>query len=200
MAPLSSGIVGSTSTNLIQRAQASEIEAWERLCQLYGPWIYQWARRSGLQEQDASDVMQEVFFALARKLPSFQRRHDAGSFRGWLWTICRRKIVDHFRRIQASPQGAGGTDAYERFQQLPEQVDLSDEQSAVDAQGLRRRAMELISGEFESRTWQAFWRTTIEGAAPADVAHDLGLTVWAIYKARARILQRIREEFAHLLE
>ena len=137
MAPLSSEIGGSTSTNLIQRAQASDIEAWERLSHLYGPLIYQWARTSGLQEQDASDVMQEVFHALARKLPSYQRRRDVGSFRGWLWTISRHKIVDHFRRIRESPQGAGGTDAYDRLQQLPEQLELSDEQSVIDAQGLR---------------------------------------------------------------
>lgn len=51
-----------------------------------------------------------------------------------------------------------------------------------------------MRGDFEQRTWQAFCRATVESDTPADVAADLGIFVWAVYKARARVLSRLRQE------
>jgi RNA polymerase sigma-70 factor (ECF subfamily) len=65
---------------------------------------------------------------------------------------------------------------------------------------LCRRALECVRGEFEPRTWQAFWRAFVDGHAPADIAADLGLTVNAVYLAKSRILRRLREEFAALID
>jgi RNA polymerase sigma-70 factor (ECF subfamily) len=192
---------GSTQTSLIRRAQQADPAAWERLTQLYGPVVYGWARRAGLQPPDASDVMQDVFHLLASKLRAFQRRNEKDSFRGWLWTITRNKVRDQFRRQNRQADAIGGSTAYQNLQQLadtPPEAQSND--GVAELNGIRRRALELVSGEFESRTWQAFWRATIEGDAPADIAADLGISVWAVYKARSRVLQRLREEFAELME
>ena len=42
-------------------------------------------------------------------------------------------------------------------------------------------------------TWQAFWRTAIEGQRAKHVAADLGLSVAAVYGARSRVLARLKE-------
>ena len=52
----------------------------------------------------------------------------------------------------------------------------------------------------DDRTWKAFWRSAVEGDRPADVAADLGVSVWAVYKARSRVLQRVRTELEGLLD
>ncbi len=154
-----------------------------------------------MQPQDASDVMQDVFQSLLPDLASFRRRNAQDSFRGWLWTVCRNKIRDHFRRQKNRAQAVGGTQAHQVLQRMAEVLpNSSDEESQTELSGVRRRALELLSGNFESRSWQAFWRSAIEGDAPADVATDLGISVWAVYKARARVLQKLREEFADLIE
>ncbi len=192
---------GSTQTSLILRAQHADPAAWERLTQLYGPVVYGWARRGGLQPPDAADVMQDVFHSLASKIRTFQRRNETDSFRGWLWTITRNKVRDHFRRRDRQADAVGGSTAYQNLQQLADSPPEAQSNDGVaEFSGIRRRALELVSGEFESRTWQAFWRATIEGDAPADIAADLGISVWAVYKARSRVLQRLREEFAELME
>jgi RNA polymerase sigma-70 factor (ECF subfamily) len=144
--------------------------------------------------------MQDVFQALTSKLHQFVRRTERDSFRGWLWTVTRNKIRDHFRRNRGQPNPTGGTTAYLDFQRLADVPPAATSDDGIaELNGVRRRALELVSGEFESRTWQAFWRSTIEGDAAADIAKDLGLTVWAIYKARSRVLARLREEFAELI-
>ena len=42
-------------------------------------------------------------------------------------------------------------------------------------------------------SWQAFWRTAVDGQPGKQVAEALGLTVAAVYHARSRILARLKE-------
>ncbi len=70
----------------------------------------------------------------------------------------------------------------------PSEIEVSAERS------LFRRALASIRGEFEPRTWQAFWLTTIEGRCAKDVASDLAMTAGAVRVAKSRILQRLRDE------
>ena len=62
------------------------------------------------------------------------------------------------------------------------------------------RALELIRGEFEERTWTAFWRTAVEGQAAKDVAADLSMSPGAVRVAKSRVLHRLREELGDLTE
>ncbi len=56
----------------------------------------------------------------------------------------------------------------------------------------------MIRGEFEERTWQAFYRVTVEGQAAKHVAENLGVTPSAVRLAKSRVLRRLREEMAGL--
>jgi RNA polymerase sigma-70 factor (ECF subfamily) len=184
-----------TSLSLLSRVRAAEPAAWERLARLYGPVIYRWARQAGLQPQDASDVMQDVFHSVTTNIGKYQQQANGGGFRSWIWTISRNKIRDHYREVKGKAQAAGGTAALDQIQQLPEQPPpATSESGSIEISNLRRRAMELVRGDFEERTWRAFWRAAVEGDTPADVATDLGISVWAVYKARARVLSRLRQE------
>ncbi|MCA9119837.1 MAG: sigma-70 family RNA polymerase sigma factor [Planctomycetaceae bacterium] len=193
------GSSSSTSLTLLSRVRAAEPAAWERLTQLYGPVVYRWARRAGLQPHDASDVMQDVFHAVTTNIGKFERQGDGGGFRGWLWTISRNKIRDHFRHLKGRAQATGGTAALDQIHQLPDAPPgLNSESGIIEMGNLRRRAMELVRGDFEERTWQAFWRSAVEGDSPSDIACDLGISVWTVYKARSRVLNRLRQELEGL--
>src|SRR5262245_12362275 len=88
----------STSHTLLERVKQHDPEAWRRFVTLYGPVVYRWTQRQGLREHDVADVVQEVFQAVAEHIGRFQRRTAHDSLRGWLWTVTRNKIHDHFRR------------------------------------------------------------------------------------------------------
>ena len=62
---LSSATPSATSTSFLERLRGREAGAWERFCKVYGPLVYRWARKAGLQDQDAVDVGQEVFRTVA---------------------------------------------------------------------------------------------------------------------------------------
>src|SRR5947209_20362996 len=109
-----SGASPCSSVSLLTRVQANETGAWDRLVGLYAPLVFGWCRRWGLPEQDAADVMQEVFQAVVSHLAGFRSGREGGTFRGWLRTIARHKVQDHFRRGGREPRGAGGSDAQAR--------------------------------------------------------------------------------------
>jgi RNA polymerase sigma-70 factor, ECF subfamily len=192
----------STSTSLLGRAKAGEDQAWHRLVDLYTPLIYEWCRRHGLRAEDANDVAQEVFVAVARSIEGFRRDRPNDSFRGWLWTITRNKIRDHFRNRKGQPDAQGGTDAQMRWAEVPEQPPDASHSSLPGGAGdsLERRAVELVHASVEERTWQAFWRVAVEGKEVAAVARELGISVQAVYDAKYRIRRRIRQELDGLIE
>ncbi len=190
----------STSPTLLARIQAADAHAWPRLVELYGPLVYQWARKAGQQPADAADTVQEVFQQVHRNIGKFQPRNGNGSFRGWLWTITRHKVTDQARRRQQQPQASGGSSAHARLAALPE---LVAQEHTVEGRseigGIRRRALEAIQDEFEPQVWQCFWRVIVAGESPIHIAEDLGVSKWAVYKAKARVLQRLRAELGDLL-
>jgi RNA polymerase sigma-70 factor (ECF subfamily) len=189
-----------TSLSLLMRAQAHQAEAWERLVDLYAPLVYHWCRREQLSPEDTADVFQEVFRSVAEHLPSFRRDRAGDTFRGWLRTITRNKICDLFRRRQGQPQAAGGTDAQLRLLAVPEPLLEPDPSENDLLHHQLQHTLELIRGEFEDRTWQAFWKVQIEGQDTREVGAELGMTAAAVRKAKLRVLQRLRLEMGELLE
>lgn len=186
----------------MHKIQGRDALAWRRLMDLFGPTVYSWCRRAGLKAEDAADVGQEVFQAVATHIADFRRTSPGDTFRGWLWTITHNKIRDFWRRRQGHAEGAGGSAAQWALGQIPQQdsgsfsaMDLPDTRSS-----LLRRALELIQKEFTEQTWQAFCRVTVEEQAPADVAAALGMSVGAVYIAKSRVVHRLREELAEFLE
>jgi RNA polymerase sigma-70 factor (ECF subfamily) len=191
-----------TSRSLLERVRANEAEAWNRLVTLYAPLVFRWCRGWDLREQDAADIFQEVFQSVAAHIGAFRKERPGDTFRGWLRTITRNKIHDHFRRLGREPEGVGGTDAQARLAQLPAPppLDEGSRSDEPDARGLVHRTLALIRPEFAERTWQAFWRTAIEGRPAPEVAAELSMSAGAVRVAKCRVLQRLREELGEAIE
>lgn len=189
----------SISSTLLDRLRARQPEAWQRLVDLYGPTVYRWCRLSGMSSEDAADVVQEVFTAVARRVGEFHRLSPDDSFGAWLWTISRNKIRDYYRLRRGRPVAEGGTHAQDRLLNLNAQEESSQLASGAETESsFLRRVLTVLQSEFENRTWTAFWLTVIDGRTPAETAERLGMSVPAVYKAKSRVLLRLREELGGL--
>ena len=189
----------STSASLLERIRRHEPEAWRRLAALHTPLVYAWARRSGLQESDAADVVQEVFQTVFTKIGDFQNQGQHSSFRAWLWAIARNRIRLHYRRQAGRAQAEGGTSAANQLQQLPAMLESDSEPADNFSQrALLHRALRLIQGDFTEPTWNAFWQQAVEGRSAAEVAAELETTPTAVRQAKYRVLCRLRDELAGL--
>ena len=63
-----------------------------------------------------------------------------------------------------------------------------------------RRLLELMEGEFEPKTLQAFRRQVLDGIAADQVAAELEMSVGAAYVAKSRVLARLRKEAEGILD
>jgi len=189
-----------TPLSLLQRARRNEADAWHRLVALYRPLVLFWSAKSGVRGPDAEDVAQEVFAAAARGLAQFRRDRPGDSFRGWLHGITRNHVLLHFRRRQHQPEAEGGSEFLNQLRDVPDP--LAAEAGADEAapmSELYRQLLEQVRGEFEPKTWQAFWLTVIDGRAPAALAAELGMSPASIRQAKSRVLRRLRQELGELL-
>lgn len=202
------GEKGSTSRSLLVRLRDDDPAAWERLVTLYSPLVYYWCGKMNLPDQDMADVFQEVFQSVATHINDFRKDRPGDTFRGWLRTITRSKVYDHYRRQTRQPNAAGGTEAQIRFSQMP--ADDSSDDAPSDSTNesseeeiyndLFLRALNLIRDNFAERTWQAFWRVVVDGRTPNEVAEELEMRPGTVRVAKSRVLHRLRKELGELLD
>jgi RNA polymerase sigma-70 factor (ECF subfamily) len=187
---------------LLQRLRDNQPEAWRTVVQLYTPLIAHWCAQGGVRGADVEDLVQEVFRVAATSLARFRRERDGDSFRGWLRGITRNMLRDHFRRADRQPQASGGSDALAQLQQVTDAAAAvaEDDDPPSELQALRLRALELVRGQVEERTWRAFWLTAMEGQSPVDIAASLGVTPTAVRMAKSRVLHRLKEQFGELIQ
>jgi RNA polymerase sigma factor (sigma-70 family) len=182
-----------TSLSLIDRVRAKEQNAWRQLTELYGPLVYHWCRCRELREEDSADIVQDVFGVVFKHIDSFEKRDAGGSFRGWLRIITRNKILDFWKKKRVEADAVGGTNGHLRLLDVPDEFTLEDDDSESGLNSLVKRAAQMIRTEFRDKTWQAFWRTTVDDVSPAAVADELGMKLVSVYQAKSRVLRRLRD-------
>jgi RNA polymerase sigma-70 factor (ECF subfamily) len=169
-------------------------EAWREFVAIYRPAIYRIARRRGLQHADAEDLSQQVFAKARKAISRFEPDASRGRFRSWLATITQNATNNALVR-KPRDLAVGGTSILEL---LDRQLGVSPDRTEVLQLELRRSlfrwAAERVRSEFHESTWQAFWRTTVEGEDIAAAAAAVGVSVGSVYAARSRVIRRLKNE------
>jgi RNA polymerase sigma factor (sigma-70 family) len=184
---------------LVRLRDGSDAGAWQEFVRLYAPVIYGFARKRGLQDADAADLMQEVLRSVSMAAERLEYDPARGTFRGWLFTVTRNKVFNFLDSRRRRVDGSGDS----RVQHRLEQQESPDGDLASDWEGDYQRtvaaqAMERVKDEFQSATWNAFLQTSVEGHPPSQVAKNLGLSVGAVYVAKSRVIARLRQEIGRL--
>jgi RNA polymerase sigma factor (sigma-70 family) len=183
-----------TSASLLGRLQQEvpDPEAWPQFVHRYGPLLYRWCRSRGLQEADTEDVAQTVLAKLARRLPSF--RYDGSqSFRAYLKTLVHYAWCDLLDERQQAGQGTGDSRVLHELNSVEARDDLAQRLGEEFDLELLERAKQEVQGLVEPQTWEAFRLTAEERLSGAEAAQRLNMKVTAVFKARSRVQQMLRE-------
>lgn len=203
-----SDIAPTTSTSLLRRVRSGDQEAWGRFVRIYGALVYSRCRVAGIDPDAAADAMQEVFLKVYTGIDGFTPKKKQASFRSWLRTVAARTVVDHFRDLAKVNRELDAATLNLRLRSLE---DSFSEQAFSGSSGnvanlgqnsqqlIVNRLMREIQIDYEHHTWQAFWRTTIDGQKAADVAVELNMSPGAVRNAKYTICRRLREELGELL-
>lgn len=190
-----------TRATLLARLKDSEDgEAWTEFVHLYGPVVYGFARKRGLQDSDAADMVQEVLRSVARNADRMEYDPKRGTFRGWLYTVTRNKIYNFLSAQRRRPRAAGDASSQERLESYADPSNEAEADWELEYQRrLSSKAMDRVKHEFQPATWQAFWGTAVEGRQAQEVGAALKMTSGAVYVAKSRVLARLRDEVQKLM-
>jgi RNA polymerase sigma factor (sigma-70 family) len=177
---------------LLRLRDAGDDAAWSQFVAIYTPLMFAFCRRRGLSETDAGDVTQDALKAVAGAIPRFEYDPGRSSFRNWLFTVVRSKLNDFLAAQARQPRLAGATTVQRFVEREPDRA-LEETWRLEYQANLVRWAASQIQRDFTPPTWNAFWRTAIEGEPAETVAVELGLTLNALYIARSRVTKRLRE-------
>lgn len=195
-----------TRHSLISRLKDwDDQESWKEFFDTYWKLLYSVALKSGLSDAEAQDVVQDTIVAVAKKMPEFHYDPALGSFKSWLLTITRRRIIDHLRKRQRQPQrherrpdateGRTGT-----MDKIPDPAgdQFGDIWEDEWKDSLYAAAVKRVKQQVEAKQFQMFDCYAVKGWPVEKVAGLLGVSVGAIYTAKSRITALIKEEIGRL--
>lgn len=180
---------------LVRIRKAEDAEAWQTFVSIYAPVVFNYSRRRGLQDADATDLTQEVMKEVMKSIRSFDYQPEKGRFRDWFGTIVRRELIRFWERQKR----AGRIGSAETLADLPADQEHTAWNEEAHAQILRV-ALARIRPSFEAVTWQAFTQTWLENRPAAETADALGVPIETVYVAKSRVLKRLEEEVLDLAD
>lgn len=186
-----------TRHSLILRLRDREdVESWREFVAIYEPVIYRVAVGRGLQHADAMELVQRVLLAVARAVDRFEPDSRRAKFRTWLYRITHNEFCKEYA-ISRKHRATGDSAVQSLLDQHPGSESdpnaINEDFSMEFRRAVFRWAAAKVKPQVKPSTWQAFYRTSVDGASPDEVADELGLSVGAIYIARSRVMARLQK-------
>lgn len=197
-----------TNETLLDRVKATDAhDAWKLFYDQYWAVILAYARKLGLNQHQAEEVLQETMVALMRILPDFRYDKNKGKFRNFLLTIVHRKSLTALRRTKR-----------ERDTHVPWESDLEQKSPAEHKNGdsltmvetevqarWRESVLEVVLDELASdarlgpETMAVFRAYAVAGRPVVEVAAEFGLKENAVYQIKNRLTRRVQDKVARRL-
>jgi RNA polymerase sigma factor (sigma-70 family) len=169
---------------------------WPEFHSKYGHMLYRYARALGAAHIDAEDVVQDVEMQLFQAIEGFVYDARRGRFRAYL-----RSSVQHAlsRRAQRRARRPAALDPHKLDTLLPAESPAQNDAWEQEWQLHRLRwATAAIAAEFEPLALKAFEMHVLAAVPVEETARQLGISKWRVYRARNRVLERLREKLAEL--
>lgn len=190
-----------TRLSLIAQVQSPEDrEAWDQFVVIYRPIVYRMARRRGMQDADAQDLVQSVLMRVASSIHRWERTNPETKFRHWLRRVARNTILSALTR-QPKDAAVGGSEMLDLLAGHPKNEQLVEQELATETiRELYLHAAAVVKKDVDPDTWRAFELTVVGEQSCEEAAALLGKSVGAVYAARSRVMRRLREQVTCLQE
>jgi RNA polymerase sigma-70 factor (ECF subfamily) len=179
---------------LLRLPNASDLVAWDEFVNLYSPCVVRVVTRSGLQQADAENVLQEVLLRVAKSIELWLNRAERGGFRPWLLRIAKNETINLLTRKATRPFEFAGNSVGANLELLAD--DHGDLATSIDLEYEREVflwAAEQVRESVSPHTWQAFWLSHVDGLSIEEVSNRLNLETANVYFARSRVMKRLKQ-------
>jgi RNA polymerase sigma-70 factor (ECF subfamily) len=193
-----------TRRTLVERlVNLEDRRRWQEFFERYWKLIYGVARRAGLSDAEAQDVVQETVITVAKNISKYER--TAGSFKNWLLHITRWRIADQFRkrapgdhaRRESADESHRETATIER---VPDGMDVGAVWQEEWQRHLLDAALQRLKRRVDPRHYQIFDCAVLKEWPAAKVASELGVNVARVYLVKHRLAAMLKKEIAAVQE
>ncbi len=199
-----------TRKTLIERLDNwDDWASWDEFYRTYSTFVFHVARKSGLSDDESSDVVQETFIGVAKNLQKKKFDTSLGSFKSFLLNQARWRILDQFRRrkkqqdreanLYANPEDDRHTAPIDRCAD-PNGIALEKLWDAEWKDKIMDIAMRRVKALVSPRQFQIFSCYVIKGWSPERVKKELGVNAAQVYLAKHRVGRILKREASKLRE
>ena len=195
-----------TRWSLVQRLKdAGDHQSWREFFDCYRNLIFGVAVKSGLTETEAEEVVQETVISVAQKMPEFKANSEAGSFKGWLLLITRRRIADQFRARRpdfnrpAEEEDRTRTPLLEQVAD-PASVNMEAMWDQEWHKNLISTALQKLRSKVSLKQLQIYDLYAVKQWPVRKVANALNVNLGEVYLAKHRVSRLLRHEIKKLEE
>ena len=199
-----------TRASLLERLKdAGDATSWNEFHQTYRELIYSVARRAGLNETESVEVVQDTLLAVAKKMPEFRYDPAVDSFKGWLLTVTRWRILDQLEKRKRTESQSLLTSAATKseegtrtatIERVPDAAggDLEAIWDEEWEKNLLQAALARIKRSVHPQHYEIYHLHVLLGRPVREVARTLGVNVGQIYLAKHRVGGTLRKELKRL--
>jgi len=189
-----------TRASLLKRLPNLEDQAsWNEFFNIYWKLIYGVARKAGLTDVEAQDVVQETMVSVIKHIPTFKYDPAIGTFKAWLLNMTRWRILDQLRKRLPVSNKKSKDDSTVRTSMLekvidPKSEDLNTAWNKDWEQTLFEGARAKVKKRVDPQKFQIF-DCYVRKEWPAEkVATIFGVSVEQVYMVKHRVMEMIRDE------
>jgi RNA polymerase sigma factor (sigma-70 family) len=201
---MKNGSLLATRRSLVERlADWGDRKRWQEFFDTYWKLIYSAARKSGLTDAEAQEVVQETVITVAKKIDKLKYDPAIGSFKGWLLQITRWRIADQFRKrdpAEALRPGSADDHSTATIERVSDSrvVDLEALWEKEWRENLFEAAITRVKKKVDPKQFQIFDCYVRKEWPARKVAERLRVSIGQVYLARHRISALIKKETKQL--
>jgi RNA polymerase sigma-70 factor (ECF subfamily) len=193
-----------TRRSLVDRlANWDDQRRWQEFFDTYWKLIYSAARKSGLADAEAQEVVQETVITVAKNIDRLKYDPAVGSFKGWLLQITRWRIADQFRKREPGAEkrlSLSDDPLTATIERVPDSriVDLDAVWEAEWKDNLLEAAIARVKKKVDPKQFQIFDCYVRKEWPAQKVAERLRVSVGQVYLARHRVAALLKKEIKAL--
>jgi RNA polymerase sigma factor (sigma-70 family) len=166
-------------------------ERWRDFDAIYRPILLAYLLKRGLEESEASDVVQDIFVKLLGKIGTYDRAR--GKFRTWLFRIAHNTLIDHARRRAAYNKAKEGWVAHVLTATLSESQRMAEQWAKIHCEKILEHALKTVRKRTSSKAWACFEQRLLRDRPAAAIAAELKIEPNGVYVYASRVLKQVRD-------
>jgi len=178
---------------LIRIKDPRDAAAWAQFHELYAPLLYKYARARGLSREDAEDIRATCYETIVARIKEFDYDKAKGGFKAWLRTLVSRRVIDLLRKRREGRADTAALGGLADAEPTPDEVWEKHWKNHH-----LKYCVEQVRREFSAIQFQAFEMLVLKEQTVEQVCEELGLNSNQVYKAKSRVLQKIRAKMAEI--